>query len=78
VGDNSNIKVNHLGENKMKFTPELSLNQLICVEQALEDRIERCETRLTKCIELGVTNAATEWQERINTAKAVLKVIKHT
>ena len=62
----------------MQFTPELSLNQLICVEQALEDRIERCETRLAKCNELGVTNAATEWQERINTAKAVLKVIKHT
>ena len=63
---------------KMSYKVELNLRELICVEQALEDRIERCETRLAKCNELGVTNAATEWQERINTAKAVLKVIKHT
>ena len=62
----------------MKFTPELSLNQLICVEQALEDRIERCETRIAKCNELGMASASAEWQERINAAKAVLKIVKNS
>jgi len=62
----------------MSYKVELSLNQLICVEQALEDRIERCEKRLAKCNELGVTNAAVEWQERINAAKAVMKIVKNS
>ena len=62
----------------MNFKVELSLNELVCVEQALEDRIERCEERLAKCNELGVTSAAVEWQERINAAKAVLAIVKNS
>ena len=62
----------------MSFKVELSLNELVCVEQALEDRIERCEKRLTKCNEVGATSAAGEWQERINAAKAVLAIVKNS
>ena len=62
----------------MNFKVELSLNELVCVEQALEDRIERCEKRLAKCNELGVTSAAVEWQERINAARAVLAIVKNS
>ena len=62
----------------MSYKVELSLRQLICVEQAIEDRIERCETRLAKCNELGVKGAAAEWQERINAARAVLAIVKNS
>ena len=62
----------------MSYKVELSINELVCVEQALEDRIERCEERLAKCNELGVTGAAGEWQERINAARAVLAIVKNS
>ncbi len=62
----------------MSYKVELSLRQLICVEQAIEDRIKRCEERLAKCNELDMTSAAGEWQERINAAKAVLSIVKNS
>ena len=45
---------------------------------AIEGRIEHCEKRQAKCNELGATSAATEWQERINAAKAVLAIVKNS
>ena len=62
----------------MSFQVELNLSQVVLVEQAIEDRIERCEKRLAKCNELDMMSAAGEWQERINAAKAVLKIVKNT
>ena len=63
---------------KMSYKVELNLRELICVEQAIEDRIERCETRIAKCNELGMASASAEWQERINAAKAVLAIVKNS
>tara|TARA_A100001201_G_scaffold46850_1_gene47314 strand:+ start:433 stop:621 length:189 start_codon:yes stop_codon:yes gene_type:complete len=62
----------------MNFKVELSLSEVVCVEQALEDRIERCEKRLAKCNELGIKKGARDWQERINAAKAVLAIVKNS
>ena len=62
----------------MSHKVELSIRQLICVEQALEGRIEECEKRIAKCNELGMASASAEWQERINAAKAVLKIVKNS
>ena len=62
----------------MSFQVELNLSQVVLVEMAIENRIEHCEKRQAKCNELGATSAATEWQERINAAKAVLHVIKNS
>ena len=62
----------------MSFQVELNLSQVVLVEQAIEDRIERCEKRLAKCNELGATGPAVEWQERINAAKAVLAIVKNS
>ena len=62
----------------MSFQVELNLSQVVLVEQAIEDRIERCEKRLAKCNELDMMSAAGEWQERINAAKAVLGIVKNS
>ena len=59
----------------MSYKVELNLRELICVEQAIEDRIERCETRIAKCNELGMSLTA-QWEERLNVAKSVLDIVK--
>ena len=62
----------------MSFQVELNLSQVVLVEMAIEGRIEHFEKRQVKCNELGATSAATEWQERINAAKAVLAIVKNS
>ena len=59
----------------MNHKVELSIRQLICVEQALEGRIEECEKRIAKCNELGMSLTA-QWEERLNVAKSVLDIVK--
>tara|TARA_B100000427_G_scaffold241579_1_gene204526 strand:- start:654 stop:839 length:186 start_codon:yes stop_codon:yes gene_type:complete len=61
----------------MSHKVELSIRQLICVEQALEGRIEECEKRIAKCNELGMSLTDT-WEERLNAAKSVLDIVKNS
>ena len=61
----------------MSYKVELNLRELICVEQAIEDRIERCETRIAKCNELGMS-LTDMWEERLNAAKSVLDIVKNS
>ena len=61
----------------MSYKVELNLRELICVEQALEGRIEECEKRIAKCNELGMS-LTDMWEERLNAAKSVLDIVKNS
>ncbi len=61
----------------MSHKVELSIRQLICVEQALEGRIEECEKRIAKCNELGIS-LTDMWKERLDAAKSVLDIVKNS